>query len=120
MGTSYVEQGDRAKQVLESLLEDAVADGADSIDLEYVSDGLEVTFMFGNSGIGSVVDDRILAGELIRLIVERAKLQNRSRGMINWTYHGKSHNITVVEYENFNESAFRLILDDSRGYLLNM
>ncbi len=76
MGTNYVEPGDQAKQVLKSLLEDAIADGADSIDLEYVSDGLEVTFMFGNSGIGIVLDDRILAGELIKLIVERAKLQN--------------------------------------------
>ena len=114
MDTSYVEQGDRAKHVLQSLLEDATEGGADSIDLQYVDEGLEVTFMVGNSGIGSVVDDRILAGELIRLIVERAKLQNRSRGMINWTYRDKSHNITVVEYENFGESAFRLMLQEPR------
>ena len=101
----------RALQLLQSLLEEAIADGTNSIELEYVDEGLEITHVIGNSGVGSVVDDRLLAEELIGLIVERAKLQNKSRGVIDWAYRGKSYKITVVEYENFGESAFKLLLE---------
>jgi hypothetical protein len=101
----------RALQMLQSLLEEAVAGGANSIELEYVDEGLEITHVVGNSGIGSVMDDRLLAEELIGLIVERAKLQNKSRGVIDWAYRGKSYKITVAEYENFGESAFKLLLE---------
>ncbi len=55
------------------------------------------------------MDDRVLAEELIGLIVERAKLQNKSRGVIDWAYRGKSYKITVAGYENFGESAFKLL-----------
>ena len=101
---------ERGLQMLQSLLEEAIAGGADSIELEYVDEGLEVTFMVGSSGIGSVVDDRMLAAGIIGLIVERAKLQNKSSGVIDWAYRGKSYKITVAEYESFGESAFKLLL----------
>ncbi|MBI5564838.1 MAG: hypothetical protein HY870_08085 [Chloroflexi bacterium] len=101
----------RALQLLQSLLEDAIAGGANSIELEYGDEGLEITQFVGNSGIGGVVDDRQLAEELIGLIVERAKLQTESRGMIDWVYRGKSHKIIVSEYDNFGESAFKLLLE---------
>ncbi|HKZ77076.1 MAG TPA: hypothetical protein VJ124_02045 [Pyrinomonadaceae bacterium] len=101
---------ERGLQMLQSLLEEAIDGGADAIELEYVAEGLEVTFMVGSSGIGSVVDDRMLAAAIIGLIVERAKLQNKSRGVIDWAYRGKSYKITVVEYESFGESAFKLLL----------
>ena len=101
---------ERGLQMLQSLLEEAIDGGADAIELEYVAEGLEVTFMVGSSGIGSVVDDRMLAAGIIGLIVERAKLQNKSSGVIDWAYRGKSYKITVAEYESFGESAFKLLL----------
>ncbi len=58
---------------------------------------------------GDVIDDRVLASGIIRLIVDRAKLARRSRGVMNWTLFGKQYNITVEEYDSFGESAFRLI-----------
>jgi len=99
---------------LQSILEEAITHGADSIELEYVAEGLEVTLMFGNSGLGSVLDDRRLAGEIIALIVERARLHKRSRGVMDWAYGGKSYRIKIEEYENFGESAFRLMLEKSK------
>ena len=104
----------RAFLVLQSILQEAIDDGADSIELERVAEGLEVTFMFGNSGIGSVVADRALEGAIIGLIVERAKLHNKPRGVMDWTHRGKSYKIRVVEYESFGESAFRLLLRKPR------
>jgi hypothetical protein len=104
----------KAFLTLESILAEAVDSGADSIGLEYVDEGLEVTYMFGDSGFGNVVIDRMLEGKVIDLIVERAKLENKSRGVIDWTHRGKLHRITVVEYESFGEVAFKLLLRKRR------
>jgi len=82
--------------------------------LEYVAEGLEVMYVFGSTGSGDVVDDRVLASGIIRLIVDRAKLARRSRGVMNWTLFGKQYNITVEEYDSFGESAFRLIFGKPR------
>ena len=100
----------RAFLPLQSILEGAINDGADSIELEYVDEGLEVTYMFRNRGIGYIVADHVLGKEIIELIVARAKLENRSRGMMDWTHRGKLYRITVVEYESFGESTFKLLL----------
>lgn len=105
---------DRALEMLQVAIDDALQAGADSVELEYVAEGLEVTYMFGNNGISRVIDDRMLGGEMIGLIVERAQLENKSRGVLEWPYHGKPRKITVVEYENFGESAYKLLLRPSR------
>jgi len=101
---------EKALQKLQQMLEEAVSAGADSIELEYVAEGLEVMYVFGSTAIGDVIDDRVLASGIIGLIVDRAKLARRSRGVMNWTLFGKQYNITVEEYDSFGESAFRLIL----------
>ena len=82
--------------------------------MECVNEGLEVTYMFGNTGIGSVLDDRGLENKIIELIIERAKLQNKSHGVMDWTYEGRSYKIKVKEYDLFGEIAFRLTLKKSR------
>jgi hypothetical protein len=95
---------------LQQILEEAVSAGANSIELEYVAEGLAVMYMFGSTGSGDVIDDRALASGIIRLIVERARLARKSRGVMNWMLLGKQYNIAVEEYDSFGESAFRLIL----------
>jgi hypothetical protein len=112
--SSSAHNRERAFQVLQSFLEEAIVGGADSIEFEYADEGLEVTCMVGGSGIGSIVEDRRLAAEIIGLIIERAKLQNKSRGVIDWAYRGTSHRIRVVEYESFGESVFKLLLEKPR------
>ncbi len=100
----------QALQKLQQILQEAVNGGADSIELEYVEDGLEVSYLFGGTGLGAVLSDRVLASEIIELIVDRAKLEYKSRGVMSWLLFGKQHYITVEEYDSFGESAFRLIL----------
>ena len=108
------DQRDKALQKLQQMLEEAVSAGANSIELEYVAEGLEVMYMLGSTGIGDVIDDRVLASGIIRLIIDRAKLARRSRGVMNWTLLGKQYNITVDEFDSFGESAFRLTLGKPR------
>jgi hypothetical protein len=108
------DQTDEALQKLQQMLEEAVGAGADSTELKYVAEGLEVMYVFGSTAIGDVTDDRVLASGIIGLIVDQAKLARRSRGVMNWTLLGKQYNITVEEYDSFGESAFRLTLGKPR------
>jgi hypothetical protein len=105
---------EKTLQKLQQMLEEAVSAGADSIELEYVAEGLEVMYVLGSTGSGDVIDDRVLASGIIRLIADRAKLARRSRGVMNWTLFGKQYNITVEEYDSFGESAFRLMFGKPR------
>ena len=41
---------DRAFEMLHEIIEDAIQLGADSVELVYVVEGLEVTYFFGHSG----------------------------------------------------------------------
>ena len=99
---------------LQTILEEAIKSEADSVEFEYVAEGLEVTYGYGISGVGYVLEDRALGSGIIQLIVEHAKLQGKSRGVMMWTYGKKSYQIKVEEYECFGESAFRLILGKAR------
>ncbi|MBI5030125.1 MAG: hypothetical protein HZB51_06325 [Chloroflexi bacterium] len=105
---------DAAREKLQQILEEAAEGGADSIELEYAPEGLEISTLVGSTGIGNVLDDRMLAREIIGLIIDRAKLENKSRGVMNWILVGKPRNIIVEEYDSFGESAFRLILGKPR------
>jgi len=111
---THDDQRDEALQKLQQMLEEALDAGADSIELEYVAEGLEVMYVFGSTGSGDVIGDRVLASGIIRLIIDRARLARRSRGVMNWALFGKQYNITVEEYDSFGESAFRLILGKPR------
>lgn len=104
----------RASEKLQQILEEAAGGVADSIELEYVAGGLEVSTLFGNTGIGNMLNNRALASEMIELIIDRAKLEDKSRGVMTWTLLGKLYTITVEEYDNFGEPAFRLILGKPR------
>jgi len=95
-------------QELTRILETAVTEGADSVELEFASGGgLEVTYWFGDTGFGSLLVDRTSYEALLGCIVAKAKLQRRVRGKMAVTVHGKELAIEVVEYDSFGESAFR-------------
>jgi len=99
-----------AVEKLHQILEEAIDGGADSIGLEYVAEGLEVSMMFAGTGIGEVLDDPVLASNVIGLIIDRAKLENKSRGVMSWMLFGKQRSIMVEENDSFGESGFRLQL----------
>ena len=111
---THDDQRDKALQKLQQMLEEAVGAGADSIELEYVAEGLEVMYVSESTGSGDVIDDRVLASGITGLIVDRAKLARKSRGVMNWTLFGGQYSITVEEYDGFGESAFRLRLGKPR------
>jgi len=101
-----------ARQKLQHIIEEAIDIGADSIELEYVDDGLEVCYMLGSTGFGTLLADRALESEIIELIISEAKLEDTPRGVMDRMHLGKRYHILVEEYDNFGESAFKLILNN--------
>jgi len=97
-------------QVLQQILEDALREGADAVELEYVDQGLEVCRLFGSTGLGNVLTDRELNRGIISVVVERAGLAMRSRGQMQIDLLGEQRTVIVEEQERFGESSFRLIL----------
>jgi hypothetical protein len=102
----------QAIQKLKEILEDAVEAGADSVTLEYVSEGIEVCYMFGNMGLGAVLIDQEFESEVVGYIVEKAKLDRRSQGKLQMNLKGKQYSILVKEYDHFGESAFEIKLKE--------
>jgi hypothetical protein len=93
---------------LEAIIENAIEGNATAVELEYVDGGLEIMIMFGNSGIGTVMEDGELIEETIGMLIEKAGLEEETRGEMEWQYKGKMYRIRVQEYENFGETAYRL------------
>ena len=99
-----------AEHQLQAYLDEAVEAGANAIELEYVPEGLEVCFMLGDTGAGRILKDTKLAGALMQLIGDRAGLDTKTKGTMTWLVHGQPLVITVKQYDNFGECAFRLEL----------
>jgi hypothetical protein len=108
---NYNHMKNNAYKQLERIIETAIKSETESVTLEYVDEGIEVCFICGNTGIGNVIDDPVMGKGIIRLIVDMAKLENKSKGMMVWTHSGKQYKITVEVYQNFGESAFKLMLN---------
>jgi hypothetical protein len=99
------EQQNPGAPMLTEILSDAVANGADAIDLERDSGGsLEVMFRVGNTGGGFGLN-RDEGQELIDSIYEEKR---RARGKFRISLHGKDYLVQVKTYDHFGENAFRL------------
>jgi hypothetical protein len=99
-------------RVFREILESAVAAGGDSLDLEYVPEGLEVCMIAGGTGIGRILD-REVGGAVIDFIVAAAALQARNRGTLQIQLGGQSYTLRVESHERFGEWAFRVLLPKS-------
>ncbi len=93
------------------LLETAVQHEADAIEMEYVPEGLEVSYKSGNFGMGEIIADRETIRRVIRELVAQAKLDRKRRGAFKWIHKQEEYKIRAEEYESFGESAFRLGLE---------
>jgi hypothetical protein len=102
-----------AQQLVE-ILENALDSGADKIELERQPEGLEVCVITGGTGLGYIVDDRELEREILRHIIENAKLKKKTRGTMRVLLHQQEHTINVAQYETFGEIAFRLTFNKSK------
>jgi hypothetical protein len=99
---------ERAVEYLNRILHEAVDAGADTVELERVPEGVEICFLAGGSGSGTVLKDSELESELIELLVVGAGLEDRPKGKLKWNIHGQDRAIAVEEYDSFGESCFRL------------
>lgn len=97
---------------LQRIIIAAIENGADTIEMEYVMEGLEITYMIGNTGMGRVIENRDEIDEIISGLIEQANLERKSRGIMEWRY--KSRKIYVEEYESFGDTAFRLKIKSPR------
>ena len=95
---------------LQEIIDEATGTNTDSVEIEYAKEGgLEVIFMSGNIGFGGILVNRELESAVMTLIHEKSGMKNTASGMLQWGSHGKNLEILVEEYENFGETAFRLI-----------
>lgn len=99
-----------ATPTLQSILETAIQEGAEAIELEYVAAGLEVTYVSGNLGVGEVIADHASVKSIVAELMGQAQLGHKSWGVLKWVYGGRAYDIRVEEYESFGETAFRLRL----------
>jgi len=103
----------RPPAALQDIVERALAGGADSVLLEPVPEGLEVCWMAGNTGLGSVVSTEE-GNRITRFIVRAASLERHDRGVLVVEVAGESREVSVESYEHFGEWAYRLWLVPAR------
>ena len=99
----------RPPGAFQHIMERALAGGVDSVLLEPVSEGLEVCFRVGNTGLGTVVSTDE-GNRITRFIVRAAGLERHNRGVFAMKVAGESREVSVESYEHFGEWAYRLRL----------
>jgi hypothetical protein len=103
----------RPPAALQNIVEHALIQDADSVLLEPVPEGLEVCWMAGNTGLGTVLSTE--EGNVItRFIVRAANLERHDRGVLAMKVAGESREISVESYEHFGEWAYRLRMVPTR------
>lgn len=102
----------RPPAALQDIVERALAGNADSV-LEPVPEGLEVCWMAGDTGLGTVVSTEE-GNRITRFIVRAAGLERHDRGVLAMKVAGESREVSVESYEHFGEWAYRLWLVPTR------
>jgi hypothetical protein len=97
----------RPPATFQKIMERSLAGDADSVSLEPVPEGLEVCWIVGNTGLGTVVSTHE-GNRLTRFIVRAAGLERRDRGTLAIEVAGERREISVESYEHFGEWAYRL------------
>ena len=98
-----------ASAKIQEILARAINAGADAVTIEFAKEGgLEVFFVFGNTGVGDNLVERSLEAEVMTLIYEQAGLEEKSCGVLQWECHGQNLEINVEEYDSFGETAYKL------------
>jgi hypothetical protein len=98
-----------ASAKMQEILDRAIDAGADAVTIEFAKEGgLEILFVFGNTGVGDILVQQSLEAEVMTLIYEQAGLEEKSCGVLHWECHGQNLEINVEEYESFGETAYKL------------
>jgi hypothetical protein len=97
----------RPPAALQDIVERALAGDADSVSLEPVPEGLELCWIVGNTGLGTVVSTEE-GSRITRFIVRATGLEQHNRGVLAMEVAGESREISVESYEHFGEWGYRL------------
>jgi hypothetical protein len=98
-----------ARAKMQEILDQAIDAGADAVTIEFAKEGgLEVLFVFGNTGVGNIFIQQNLEEDVMTLIYEQSGLEGKSCGVLHWECHGQNLEINVEEYESFGEIAYTL------------
>jgi hypothetical protein len=95
-------------ELLTRILEQAVDAGVDIVQLERNRGTLEIMFCSGNTGIGSVLNDRTKADNLLETIYDLAGLEKKVRGKFKITLKENEYTIQAKQYESFGETCIEL------------
>ena len=79
----------RPPAALQDIVERALAGDADSVSLEPVPEGLEVCWIVGNTGLGTVVSTEE-GSRITRFIVRATGLEQHNRGVLAMEVAGES------------------------------
>jgi len=72
-----------ANAKMQEILDRAINAGADAVTIEFAKEGgLEVLFVFGNTGVGDTLVERSLEAEVMTLIYEQSGLEEKSCGVL--------------------------------------
>lgn len=110
-----VAMSDEAFQEIVRFLEGALQAGVDSVGLEYKGADLLVFYQHGQMGLGAGSIPSNLREAVLREIVQRARLERRSKGKMQATLLGNEYDVLVEEYDSFGQSAFSLTLSKRHG-----
>jgi len=101
---------------MQEIIEKAVDANANAVTIEFAKEGgLKVLFVFGNTSIGdNLFVDRALEEAVMKLIHDRAGLEENPRGVMHWEFHGQNLEIRVEEYDSFGETGYTLIFPKRR------
>jgi hypothetical protein len=91
-------------KLLTSILLQAVEAGAECVEMERVSEGLEIILLSGNSGAGYVIDGT-RGQEVIDSVYE---LKKPGRGRFRIRLPVEEYLVRVGTYETFGETAYQL------------
>ncbi len=99
-----------ATEKIQQIIDQAIAFKADAVTVEFAPEGgLEVIFVFGNTGIGDIFVDKTHESAVMGLIYENSGLDTKPRGVLQWESQGQDLVIHVEEYDSFGEMALRLV-----------
>jgi hypothetical protein len=92
---------------LDEILRDLLEVKGDRVTFEWVSEGIEVTFYRGSTGMGSVIP-RPRAGSLMEEVASRMRRAERAGGHLKVDVGGRQVRFVTKEYDYFGEAAFEL------------
>jgi hypothetical protein len=105
----------RAEEYLNNILSQAFRDKDDAVELQPLPMGLEVSWVAFGSGVGTIVSDRSLAGEILELVITGAGLATAAKGELVWKSRGRRTRVIPVEkYERMGATVIRLLLKPAR------